>query len=100
MATLTITNQVPYTKFGPAVRFACQATIDAGAIGASSQASVTGTITGLTTDMVLVVSAPVSATNAGLINAQVTAADTISLSYVNPAGSATPTSGTYVILGL
>src|SRR5690348_5270270 len=100
MASLTVSNQAPFKTFGHIVRFAQQASIDAGAIAASSQVAITGTLTGLKTDMLILVNTPTSTTNAMCVGGRCTAADTLELSYINPAGSATPTSGTYIIIGL
>src|SRR5256885_1650797 len=100
MASLTVSSQLPFKTFGPPVRFACTASIDAGAIAASSQVAITGTLTGLRTDMIVLVNTPTSSTNAQCVAGRCTAADVLELSYVNPAGSATPTSGTYTIVGL
>ena len=97
---LTITNQAPYKGLGVAARFACTCTIDAGSIGASSQVTATGTVTGLTTDMFVIAMAPASSTNASYNGVALCAVkDQLTLGFTNPAGAATPTSGTYTIIG-
>jgi hypothetical protein len=98
---LTITAQTNFTRFGTPVRFAAQASIDAGSIGASSQTTLTGTLTGLRTDMFVICMAPASSTNASFNGVALCAAsDQLTLGFTNPAGAATPTSGTYTIIGL
>lgn len=97
---LTITAQVPYAGLGVAARFAATMSIDAGSISASSQTTLTGTVTGLRTNMFVVAMAPASSTNASFNGvALCAAADQLTLGFTNPAGAATPTSGTYTIVG-
>ena len=92
--------QTSYKGFGATCRFAAQVTVTPAAVGASSVASQTGTVTGLKTDMVLAWKTVAPATNAGLINIRCSAANVAQFDFVNPAAAATPTSGTVYIVGI
>lgn len=62
-------------------------------------AEQTFTVTGLTTDDVVVVNPPAISTAVGLAGARVSAANTLAIRFVNPtAGALTPTAGVYTVL--
>lgn len=99
---LTITAQAPLVGGVASVfRFAQTATIAPSSIAATTVTALTGTLSGLTTDMTLVIQQVTPAVNAAAVHAECSAADTLKIFYVNPtAGAVTPTSGTYRILAL
>jgi hypothetical protein len=97
----TIASIGPYK--GPALtpRFSCTATVTPASVAATTVSAQTVTIAGLTTDMLVVVNPPAPTVNACLCSANVSAANTLNLNYVNPtSGAVTPDSGTYYILAV
>lgn len=75
------------------------ATIDPAAVAAATSAEQTFTVTGLTTDDIVVVSKPTATAGVGIVNARVSAADTLALTFMNAtAGSIDPASETYTII--
>lgn len=99
---LTITAQVPLVgAFGPAVRFACQVTIAPSSCTGSTTSQQTGTVTGLRSGMILVIGMAKSTTAATATgSARVSNPDELEMDFINPGATATPTSGTCVILAI
>ena len=71
------------------------------AVAAGAIASQTFTVTGLATTDLVIVSPPADDAGLALVGARVTAADTLSLRYLNnTAGPLTPTAGTFLIASI
>ena len=93
---LSLSNGTPITKVQ-----VYTATINPAAVGAGTSAEQTFTVTGLTTSDVVVVNKPSATTGVGIVNARVSAADTLALTFMNAtAGSVDPASETYTIIAL
>jgi|ERR1700747_1421144 len=100
---LTIGTISPNQAFGAtvaeSVRFIASIPITASAIPATTLTSLTGSVPGLTTDMVLTIQCPAMAVNVACVGGRCSATGVLQLDYVNPTDSAvTPTNGTYVII--
>jgi len=68
------------------------------AVAADTSAEQTFTVTGLVTGQCVVVNGPEPTAGTGIVNARVSAADTLALTFGNfTAASLTPTSGVYLI---
>lgn len=75
------------------------ATINPASVSSATSAEQTFTVTGLTTADVVVVSKPTATTGVGIVNARVSAADTLALTFMNAtAGAVDPASETYTII--
>lgn len=72
------------------------ATIDPASVAANTSAEQTFTVNGLTTDMVVVVSKPSVTAGVGIVNARVSAANTLAITIMNAtAGAVDAASETY-----
>jgi len=83
--------------FAETPRFGASIPITASSCAASAVTSLTGTVGGLTTDMVLIMQWPASATTATCVGGRVSAANTLQLDFINVGGAVAPTNGTYII---
>lgn len=71
------------------------------AVAADTSAEQTFTVTGLVTGQTVVVNGPAPTAGTGIVNARVSAANTLALTFANfTAASLTPTSGTYLVTQL
>lgn len=71
------------------------------AVAASTSAEQTFTVSGLVTGRSVVVNGPAPTAGTGIVNARVSAANTLALTFGNfTAGSLTPASGTYLVTQL
>lgn len=76
-----------------------QFTFDAAAVATITTAEQTVTIPGLRTTDTVFINKPSLTAGVGICNTRVSAADTLSIQYVNPtAGSVNPSSETYTLL--
>ena len=74
-------------------------TLSPASVAAATVAEETFTVTGLTTDDVVIVSPPSIANATGIAGARVSAANTLAIRFVNPtAGALVPTSGVFTVL--
>ena len=74
--------------------------LDVAAVAANTSAEQTFTVTGLLTDMQVSVSKPSLDAGLGVVNARVSAANTLALTFMNATGSAiNPGAETYKIVG-
>lgn len=77
------------------------ASLTPAAVAANTSAEETFTVAGLTTADKVTVNGPAPTAGTGIVNARVSAADTLALTFGNfTAGSLTPTSGTYLIVAV
>lgn len=79
------------------------ATIDPAPVAAATCAEQTFTVTGLTTADKVIVNGPAgwATTGIGVVNARVSAADTLALTFVNPtAGALDAASGTVAVIAI
>lgn len=68
-------------------------------VGAATTAEQTFTVTGLTTADKVIVNGPAPTVGTGIVNARVSAADTLAITFANvTAGALTPAAGTYAIV--
>lgn len=75
------------------------ATIDPASVAAATSAEQTFTVTGLTTGDKVLVSKPTATAGLGIVNARVSAADTLALTFMNAtAGAIDAASESYTIL--
>lgn len=75
------------------------ATLDPASIAAATSAEQTFTVTGLTTADRVLVSKPTATAGVGIVNARVSAADTLALTFMNAtAGAIDPASESYTII--
>lgn len=73
-------------------------TITPASVAAATTAQQTFTVTGLATTDTVIVNGPAPTAGTGIVNAFVSAANTLAVTFVNPtAGALVPVSGTYVI---
>lgn len=79
--------------------FAVQVTFNPAAVATVTTAEQTVTATGVKTGDIVYWSKPTATAGVGVVNARVSAADTIALTFVNPtAGSVDPASETWTFL--
>jgi hypothetical protein len=80
--------------------FAVQVTFDPAAVATITTAEQNVTVTGVKVgDIVIAVNKPTLTAGVGIVNARVSAADTVSVQFVNPtAGSVNPASETYTFV--
>lgn len=78
------------------------ATIDPASVGAATSAEQTFTVTGLAVgDVILSVNKPTATAGVGIVNARVSAANTLALTFMNAtAGAVDPASETYLIVAM
>ena len=70
-------------------------------VAADTSAEQTFTVTGLTTTDKVIVNGPTPAAGTGIVNAWVSAADTLALTFMNATAAAvTPTAGTYTVVAI
>lgn len=75
------------------------ATIDPASVAAATSAEQTFTVTGLATGDKVLVSKPTATAGIGIVNARVSAADTLALTFMNAtAGAIDPASESYTII--
>lgn len=75
------------------------ATINPAAVAAGTSAEQTFTVAGLAVGDIVVVNKPTATTGVGIVNARVSAANTLALTFMNAtAGSVDPASESYTIL--
>ena len=83
----------------PRARMSFSASVTADSVAATTVASQTFTVAGLTTDMVLAIQQKTPAVNAACVGGEVSAANTLKLHFMNPtAGAVTPSAGVYYII--
>lgn len=76
-------------------------TLTPASVAADTSAEQTFTVTGLTTSQVVVVNGPTPTAGTGIVNARVSAANTLALTFINStAAAATPASGVYSLIAL
>jgi hypothetical protein len=76
-------------------------TLTPASVAANTTAEQTFTITGLTTNDVVIVNKPSLDAGLGIVNVRVSTADTLAITYCNvTAGGLTPTSETYEIIAI
>ena len=69
------------------------------AVGANTTSEQTVTVTGVLTSDIVTVNKPSMTTGLGIVNARVSASDTVAITFMNTtAGSINPTSETYLIV--
>ena len=74
-------------------------TLAPASVAAATVAEETFTVTGLTTDDIVVVNQPAISNATGVAGARVSAANTLAIRFVNPtAGALVPTSGVFTVL--
>lgn len=80
--------------------YAFTATLDPAAVATITTAEQTFTVPGLQVgDIVISINKPTNTVGVGIVNARVSAANTLAISFVNPtAGSVNPASESYVIV--
>lgn len=78
------------------------ATLNPASVASATSAEQTFTVSGLTTsDVIIAVSKPTATAGVGIVNARVSAADTLALTFMNAtAGAVDPASETYTIVAL
>lgn len=70
-------------------------------VAADTSAEQTFTVTGLTTADKVIVNGPAPVAGTGIVNARVSAADTLALTFMNATAAAvTPTAGTYTVVAI
>jgi NADH dehydrogenase/NADH:ubiquinone oxidoreductase subunit G len=70
-------------------------------VAAATTAEQTFTVTGLTTADKVIVNGPAPTAGTGIVNARVSAANTLAITFANvTAAAATPTAGTYTIVAI
>lgn len=75
------------------------ATIDPASVAAATSAEQTFTVTGLATTDKVIVSKPTATAGVGIVNARVSAANTLALTFMNAtAGAIDPASESYTIM--
>jgi len=90
-----------YTGFSGVAQFAQAVTLNPSAVPAASFATETFTVNGLKESMIVLVGAPSLETGLFLLDAQVTAADTLTLYFYNPTvAEINPASQSFNIIGL
>jgi len=78
--------------------YTISATLDPAAVSAATSAEQTFTVAGLKVGDMVLVSKPTATAGVGIVNARVSAADTLALTFMNAtAGSVNPASETYTI---
>lgn len=89
-AATAITNIAVYT-----------ATINPASVAAATSAEQTFTVTGLTTSDKVFVIKPTATAGVGIVNARVSAADTLAITFMNAtAGAVDPASESYTIVAI
>lgn len=80
--------------------FAVQVTLDPAAVSAATSAEQTFTVAGLLPgDIVIAVNKPSATAGVGIVNARVSAANTLAMTFMNAtAGSLNPASESYVVV--
>lgn len=77
------------------------ATIDPASVAAATSVEQTFTVTGLTTADKVIVSKPTATAGVGIVNARVSAANTLALTFMNAtAGAVDPVSEVYTVMAL
>lgn len=75
--------------------------LDVASVAAATSAEQTFTVTGLTTADKVIVNGPAQTAGLGIVNARVSAANTLALTFMNAtAGALDPASATYTIVAL
>lgn len=76
-------------------------TLTPSSVAATTTAEQTFTVNGLLTNHKVIVNGPTPTAGTGIVNARVSAANTLALTFINTtAAAATPAAGTYIIIAI
>lgn len=95
---VVVNNTVTANSFVGNVGTQYSASLTPVAVAADTSAEQTFTVTGLVTGQGVIVNGPAPTAGTGIVNARVSAANTLALTFINStAASLTPASGTYLV---